>query len=195
VAHVIRAFNGCEESQCRRDQLADLIEAAWARRAKKRYQFGKGLFDGIEVGAIRRQESEVRAGCFNRGANRGLLVDREVVQHDDIAWAECRQQHLLDVGAEHGRVHRAIEHGGGGESVEAQAHDDGVRLPVAAGRVVLQTCPARAAAIPTQQIRRHATFIEKDVVAHIAQRLPRPPLASGGGDVRPALFVSEYGFF
>ena len=195
MANVIRAFSGCKEPQSRRDQLADLIEIAWARRAKKRFQFGKGLFDRIEIGAIRRQESEVRARCFNRGANLGLLVDREVVQHDDIAWAERRHQHLLDVGAKRGRVHRAIEHGRGRESVEAQAHDDGVRLPVAAGRVVLQTCPARAAPIPTQEIRRHTTFIEKDVLAHIAQRLPRPPLASGGGDVRPALFVGEYGFF
>ena len=195
MANVICAFSGCEEPQSRRDQLADLIETAWARRAKKRFQFGKGLFDRIEVGTIWRQESEVRARRFNRGANLGLLVDREIVQHDDIARAEQRHQHLFNVGAERRRIHRPIEDRGGGEPVEAQAHDDGVRLPVAAGRVVLQTGPARAASIPTQQIRCHATFIEKDVLAHIAQRLPRPPLAAGGGDVRPALFVGEYGFF
>jgi hypothetical protein len=32
-------------------------------------------------------------------------------------------------------------------------------------------------------------------MAHVAQGLPRPPLAARGHDIRPTLFVGVYGFF
>jgi hypothetical protein len=54
---------------------------------------------------------------------------------------------------------------------------------------------ARTAAIPSQQIGRHATFIEKHVLAHVAQRLPGAPLSPGGGDIRASLLVGVYRFF
>jgi hypothetical protein len=59
----------------------------------------------------------------------------------------------------------------------------------------VQPDAARTAAIPSQQVRRHAAFIEKDVLAHVAQRLPRLPLAPGCDDIRASLLVRVYGFF
>jgi hypothetical protein len=54
---------------------------------------------------------------------------------------------------------------------------------------------ARAAAVAAQQIRRHAAFIQKDVLPHVTQRLRRGPLPARRGNVRPALFVGVYRFF
>ena len=54
---------------------------------------------------------------------------------------------------------------------------------------------AGASAVAPQQISRDAAFIEEHVLAHVAQRLPRPPLPAGGGDIRPALLVGVYRFF
>jgi hypothetical protein len=70
-----------------------------------------------------------------------------------------------------------------------------VRFPMAAGGVIVQPDAARTAAIPAQQVGRHATFIEKHVLAHVAHRLPRLPLSPGRGDIRAALLVGVYGFF
>jgi hypothetical protein len=66
---------------------------------------------------------------------------------------------------------------------------------MAAGGVIVQPDAARTAPIPSQQVRRHATFIEKDVLAHVAQRLPRSPLAPGRRDIRASLLVRVYRFF
>ena len=102
---------------------------------------------------------------------------------------------MLHIGAKRRAIDRPIEHGGRREAVDAQAGDDGVCLPVAARRVIEQPRAARAPAIATQQVGRHATFVDEDVLPHIAQRLPQAPLAAGGSNVRPALFVGVYGFF
>jgi hypothetical protein len=53
----------------------------------------------------------------------------------------------------------------------------------------------RTAAIPTQQIGGDATLIEKDVLPHIAQREPVPPLAARRRDIRSSRFVGVYRLF
>ena len=85
MADVVGAFDGCEQTNRDRHQLADLIETAWPRRAKKCFEFREGLFDRIEVGTVGRKKPEMRPGAFDFGANLGLLVDRQVVKHDDVA--------------------------------------------------------------------------------------------------------------
>src|SRR5256885_950077 len=66
---------------------------------------------------------------------------------------------------------------------------------MAAGRVITESHAARAATVASQQVRRHATFIEKDVLAHIAEGLPGAPRPTGRDNVRPSLFVGVYRFF
>ena len=101
-----------------------MVIAAWAQRAQKRFEFREGLFDRIEVGTIRREKSDARAHARNRGMDRRLFVDREVVQDDDIAGPERGHEHLLDVGQERWVVDRPVEDGGRREALEAQRRDD-----------------------------------------------------------------------
>jgi hypothetical protein len=61
--------------------------------------------------------------------------------------------------------------------------------------VIAEARPARAAPVAAQQIGRHATFIEKDVLANIAQRLPVTPASALSSDVRTPLFVGVQRFF
>jgi hypothetical protein len=61
--------------------------------------------------------------------------------------------------------------------------------------VIVEPRAAQTAAEPPQQVGRHPTFIEESIVAYLAQRLPQPPLAPSGGDIRPPLFIGVYGFF
>jgi hypothetical protein len=66
---------------------------------------------------------------------------------------------------------------------------------MAARGVIVQPDAARTAAVPSQQVGRHATFIEKHVLARLAERQCLAPLAPGGGDIRATLFVRVYRFF
>jgi hypothetical protein len=181
--------------QCRRDQIAHLIEGPWTRSAEKGFELRKRLLDRIEVGTVRREEAELRARRFNRPLHLRLFVHGEVVEHDHVARTQGGHKHLIDIGPEHHAVERSVKHGGRRETLESEPRDDGVRLPVAAGRVIMQPCAARAPAVASQQIGRHPTFIEKDILAHIAQWLPQLPLATGRRDISASLFVGVYRFF
>jgi hypothetical protein len=112
VSDVVPTFGGCVEGERGGDEGGDLIEGARPRRAQERFQFGEGEFDGVEVGAVRRQESEVRAGGLDGGPHLGLFVHDQVVEDDDVATVERRDQDLLDVGEEARIVDGAIEHRG-----------------------------------------------------------------------------------
>ena len=66
---------------------------------------------------------------------------------------------------------------------------------MAAGRVIAQAFTARAPAIAPEQIRRHAAFIEEDILTDVPERLPVAPALAGHDDIRATLFVSVNGFF
>ena len=137
----------------------------------------------------------MRADRFDGGADLRLFMDREVIEHHDVAGAQRRDQDLFDVGAEGRIVDRSIKNRRRAQPLEPQRGDHRVRLPMATRGVIVQPDAARAAAVPSQQIGRHATFIEKHILAHVAQRLPRLPLSPGRGDIRASLLVGVYGFF
>ena len=191
----VPAFSRSEEPQRGRDQRAHVVEAAWTRGPQKGFQFGERLFDGIAVGTVGREEAERGAGGFNGGANRGLLMDRQVVEHDHVAGPQRRDEDLVDIRAKRVGIDRAVKDARGGEPLQAQRCDHGVRLPLAAGRVIVEARPAGTAAISPQQVGGDAALIEKDVLPDVAQRLPVAPVAPGRGDVRPTLFVGVDRFF
>ena len=62
------------------------------------FEFGGGVFNRIEVGALRRQVQQRGAGSFNGLAHADALVAGEVVHDHDVAVGERRNQLLPDVG-------------------------------------------------------------------------------------------------
>jgi hypothetical protein len=166
-----------------------------AGRAEERFQLREGKLDGIQVRTVGRQKAQVRAGRFDRGADLGVFVNGEVVQDDDIARPSRRHEHLLDVGAERRMIDRPIEDGRGTEALEPQGGDDRVHLPMTTGGVIAKSRAAGAAPVAAQEIGGDATFVKKDKLAHVAERLPALPVASRRGDIRASLFVGVYGFF
>jgi hypothetical protein len=61
--------------------------------------------------------------------------------------------------------------------------------------VIADALAARAAAVPAQEIRRDAGFIEKDQMRGVPRRRRGLPLLPRGGDVRPVVFGRAYRFF
>jgi len=192
---VVRALVRHEEAERRRHQLADVFEGAWTERAEEGLQFGERLFDRIEVRTVGWQESQLGSGLLDRHADFGLFVRGEVVEDDDIATSQHRHQDLLDVRAERVVVDRSIEDGRGGQLRRPQRGHHGVRLPMAAGRVIGDAHAPRTACVATQQIGGDTGFIHKHVLAGVVDRKRRAPSTTIGRDIRATLFVSVYGFF
>jgi hypothetical protein len=173
----------------------DVVEGARAGGAQERCQFRERLFDGVEIRAVRRQESEPRPDGVDGRPDFGLFVHRQVVEHHHIAGPQRRRQDLLDIRAKAGIVDRAVEDPRRREALEPQAGNDCVGFPVAEGRVIAEAFAARAPAIAPEQIRRHAAFIEEDILPDVAERLPDAPALAGPDDIRATLFVGVNGFF
>ena len=195
MSYVGRAFVGREELERDGDETADLLVASGPGRAQEGFQFGERELDRIEVRTVRRKEPNVCAHALDGGADLGLLMGRQVIEHDDVARVQRGHQHLLDVREKTRTINGPIEHGRCAQAGEAKGGHDGVRLPVAARRVITQPSATRAATVPPQQVGRHAAFIEKDVPAHIADWLPLTPSTPLSDDVGAALFVGVYRFF
>jgi hypothetical protein len=195
VPNEISALGRREEAQRRRDQVADLIERPRAGGPEEGLQFGEGELDRIEVRTIRRQKAELRADGFNRDTDLGLFVDDEIIEDDDIARAQRRDQDLFDVGEEAGIVDRPVEHRGRAEAVEAERGHHGVGFPMTARRVIAEPHAAWTAAVTPQQVGRHPTFVEEHILPPVPQRLPGSPLPPGRRNIRAALLVGVYRFF
>jgi hypothetical protein len=130
---------------------------------KKRFQLREREFDGVEVRTVGRQKAYARAHAFDRGLDFGLFVHREVVEHHDITATQRRDEDLFDIGEERRVIDRAIEHGRGGEPVDAQARHDRVRLPMPVRRVISEAHASRTAPVATQEIGRDPGFVDEDV--------------------------------
>lgn len=195
MADVVGAFLVGEQPERDSDEATDLVERAWSGGAEKRLQFGEGLLNGIEIGAVRRKEPQDGAGLLDGRAHFGLFVRREVVEDDDVASSECRHQDLIDVGAEGVVVDGPVKDGGGGQRAGPECSHHRMRLPVAAGRMVSNPHAAEAARVAADQIRGDAGFVDEHILVRIVERLRLDPSAAGRSDVRPALFIGVYGFF
>jgi len=119
----------------------------------------------------------------------------EVVGDDDVAGRQRGDQDLFDVGEKTVTIHRAVDDAGRGQAVQTEAGDKGARLPARERRMIADAGAARAPAVPAQEIRRDAGFIEKDEARRVPRRRRRLPVLARGGDVGPVVFGRAYRFF
>lgn len=59
---------------------------------------GKGLFDGVEIGAVGGQEEKAGTGCPDGLADGFAFVAAEIVEDDGVAGRQFRNKDLLDMG-------------------------------------------------------------------------------------------------
>lgn len=152
MSDVVAAFGGQKEVEGDRHQVADLVECFRADGAEERLQFGKRELDRVEVGAIGRQESDAGADGFDRGPDGGLFMRCQIVEHDHVAASERRHEDLFDIGQKRLVVDGPIEDGGRAETVDAQGRNHRRRLPMTAGRVIVEARAARTPTVATQEV-------------------------------------------
>jgi hypothetical protein len=195
VAEVIAALGWREARDTLAQQWPERLDRPTARGAHERFEFGETQFDRIEIRTVRGQIPQRCAGGFDQRLDAVDVMRGEVVGDDDVARRERGDQDLLDVGEKTVAVHRAIDHAWCGQAGETQAGDKGARLPARERRMIADALAARATAVPPQEIRRDAGFIEKDEVRRVPRRRRGLPLLPRRGDVRPIVFGRAYRFF
>ena len=159
------------------------------------FEFGEDLLDGVEVGAVGRQKEHVSSCGPDCGSGRFAFVATQVVEHDDVALAEVRGQHLLDIGREEFAVDWAVDHPWRVNAIMAKRGDEGQGLPISVRNVRRQ---ASAPGPPTAQ-RLHVGldpgFIDENEALRIDARLSRFPASALARDVWTCLLRGDDRFF
>ena len=87
---------------------------------------------------------------------------REIIEHAHVALAERGGELGLDIGIERGSVHGPIENPGRRQSVAAQTGDEGLRAPVAEGRLGPQPLALATSATQPRHLCVDRSRIDED---------------------------------
>ena len=156
--------------------------------ADQRLQFGEGLLNRIEIGAVGRQVDKPGAARLDGFAHASHLVRAEVVHDDDVTGHEGRGQDLFDVGEEHLAVHRAIKDERCRYPGRSQSGDECRCLPVPVRNGCNKTLTTLAAPAQPGHVRGGPGLVEANELVRIQARLTLAPSLARRRDVRPALF-------
>jgi len=105
-------------------------------------QLREGHLDGVEIGAIGRQEQEPAAMGFEHLCGGIALVGCKVVEDDDGAGFQLGDQDLFDVRVKGILVHGAGDHPRSHDPITRQPRDQGLVAPPPERRCALETLAA-----------------------------------------------------
>jgi hypothetical protein len=112
------------------NRLPDTRDCPLLGLAEHVFEFGECLFDGIEIGAVGRQEEEAGTRLSNGLADSVVLVAPEFVENDGVSCRQFRHEHLFDVDEEVFAIDRPIKDIGCNDARGRQARDAGLRDPL-----------------------------------------------------------------
>ena len=172
-----------------------IIQGAGGCLAQMRFEFGESLFNGIEVGTVRRQVADANPSSRKQLADIMDFVRGEIVEDERIALAQLRTEHLLKISREHLGIDSPFDQKGRFDAFMAQSRNEGGTLPVAV-RDGADTSPAhRAATMVAGHFGVQACFIDKHQLADIPAGLLLSPMPPGGFNVRSILLGGARRFF
>ena len=118
------------------------------------------VFDGIEVGRVRRQEQQLTAGGGDQHRRGWRLMEAGVVQHDDAARRQCGQEHLFKINIHHLRVASARKGQRGDQLAVLAGGNDARPFPAPAShRFINPFASGGAAVFPIQPVI-HAALVQ-----------------------------------
>ena len=160
-----------------------------------RLEFGKRQFNGIEIGAVRRQVADANPSSREQPTDVLDFMGGEVVEDERVARAQLRTEHLLQIGREDLGIDRSFDQKGGFDAFVAQGRNKGGTLPVAMGDSAEATLTDRTATMVAGHLGVQTRFIDKDQPANIPVGLLPAPKPSGGFDIRAVLLGGARRFF
>jgi len=177
------------------DGLAHGIGSAGGGLAEQVLELGEGLLDRVEIRGILGQEDQLGADGSDSAAHDLALVTAEIVQDDDVAWPQGRNQHLLDIDAEPLSVDRSIDQPGRLDAITAQGSQEGHGLPAAVRNLGFEPCASLCPSPERRHVGLGPGLIEKYQAAGIDPVLILTPLRAPSRDVGTILLAGQRGFF
>ena len=171
------------------DGVPQGLDGAGGGFAQQRLELGEGLFDGIEVGAVRRQITQDGTGGFNSFTHAGDFVGGEIVQHDNVARPQHRHEELLHPGQEALAIDWTIEDRRRDDAVMAQGGEEGGGLPVAVGSMTDQALALKGTSVTRRHIGRNPGFVDEHQAGELKMLLRGLP----GGPCRLHLAAFLFG--
>lgn len=186
---------GWECVEQRADPPPCCFDRAFGGLSQESFELRKDLLDGIEVGAVGREE-EHPCACSSDGGAHGLsLVATQIIEDHDVAGLERGDQELLDIGKEADAIDRAIEDGGRIDPIMPQRGQKGERLPVTVWNLGAQPLAPAAAAMSSGHVSLGPGFIDEDETARIKPTLIAYPACPPTRDIAPILLAGQNAFF
>ena len=195
MADIVGTFRRGEGSQGWPDRRPQAGHRARGDRPQARFEFGKDLFDGIEVGAVGGQVEQLRPSRLDCVTNPSHFMTGQIVHDDRVARVERGGQDLFDIGYKARAIDRAVEDGGSGQLVGAEGGNDGGRLPMAVGDFRHEAGAAPTAAIAPGHLRLERGLVQEDEPGTVELSRLDAPVLPGRYDIRPILFGGVQDFF
>ena len=172
-----------------------LVQSAGSRLTQMRFEFGESQFNGIEIGAVRRQVADAHPSIRKQPTDVLDFVSGEVIEDERVALAQLRTEHLLKISRENLGIDRAFDQKGRCDAFMAQGRNKSGTLPVAVGDGAETTLAHQAATMVAGHLGVQAGFINKHQLADIPAGLLRSPKPPGGFNIRPILLGGARRFF
>jgi hypothetical protein len=160
-----------------------------------RFELGEGVLDRIEVGTVGRQIAEFHTAGLDSLSDARDLVGGQIVHNDDITWAQCGDQHLLDPGQEALSVHRPVEKHRRNEARKRETADKGDGLPMTVRNCGAATLAFQGPAAKPRHLRRKAAPIDEDQACGIKIMLAAEPILARSLYISALLLAGVGGLF
>ena len=168
MTDVVATFGGGEARQTLAEERPERVDRSAAGLADDGLELGEAQLDGVEVGAVGREEAQRRADGFNGVAHAVDFVSGEIVGNHDVAGLQRRHEDLFDVGEE-ADVHICL--GSSGEGPETGDARQGAQAAGDGGTARLEKDEAaRSGGVPTARGGRDVGAI---VFGHADGRVAR----------------------
>jgi len=170
-------------------------DGAFVGASQQGLELGKHHLDRVEVGAVGRQEQQVRAGSTDGAAHGLALVTAEVVEHHDVAGLQRGRQELLHPCEEQHAVDRPVDHAGCVDAVVPERGEEGHGGPPPMGHMGDQALAAWGAAVGAGHVGLGPGFIDEDQAGGIDARLMAAPACAAPRNVGSMLLGCVQAFF
>src|SRR5439155_16061030 len=127
----------------------------------------KDLLNWIKVGAVGRQDEQMRALGADGVAGQLSLVTAEVVENDDLALCKSGRQLLLDIKREKLAIDGAIDDPGRADPIVAERRDERHGLPMTERRGCGETLTAWPPAAQRCHVGLDPRLVDEDQAGNI----------------------------
>ena len=131
-------------------------------------ELGECLLDGIEIGAVGRQEQEPAFVALEGSCGGRAAVRREVIEDDDGSRLERGSKLGRNIDVEDFAVHCAFDHPGRDDAVAGQTGDEGLGIPFAEWSGAVEPFSDRRPAPEPGEAGLHGSFVDEHQTVRLA---------------------------